>query len=159
MAFVTHDLQCSNGHQQDSVLYKRENGTPACHCGAATHISWHTGKTPGLSGFGQILYDGDRISTSDLEAKRREVQARNPGKNVQIVPDSASQRQARADDRRQRVIENRKRHGKDITANRAARRDKLNSDLRCAQQKGNVNDIARAENHLNRYTKSIEKSA
>ena len=159
MAFVTHDLQCTNGHLQDDVLYKRENGTPLCHCGASTHISWHTGQTPGLSGFGQIMYDGDRISTGDLETKRREVQARHPGKTVQIVPDSPSRRQARADDRRQRVIENRKRHGKDIAANRAARTDKLKRDLRNAQQKGNVNDIARAESHINRYTKSIEKSA
>jgi hypothetical protein len=159
MAFVTHDLQCTNGHQQDGVLYKRESGTPACHCGADTRVSWHTGQTPGLSGFGQIMYDGDKISTGDLEAKRQEVQKRHPGKNVQILPDSASQRQTRADDRRQRVIENRKRHGKDITANRAARTDKLNSDLRSAQKRGNVNDIARAESHLTRYTKSIEKSA
>ena len=160
MAFVTHDLACSSGHLMDSVLYERGSGTPNCpHCESPTHISWHSGQSPGLQGFGNVLYDGQKMTTTELENKRREVQRKNPGKQVAILPNGDLERSRRRADRAHRAYLHRKNSGIDVAANRAQRTASLTEKLRTAQKSGNLDSIDKASNHLNRYRKSLEKSA
>ena len=117
MSFVSHDLICENGHQMPQEIYRRSEGPPPCeYCGAPTRIAWFSGAAPGFTGFGTMNIDGREMSTGDFEPYRRNLAAANPGKRVKV--DSFTDRQVdqRIEERKQRLVNNRKARGVDVQA-------------------------------------------
>lgn len=156
MSYVSHDLVCAEGHYTQS-LYKRSEGTPPCSvCGAETSVSWHSGRAPGVNGFGVVRTDGGTMTTMEFESHKRKIEARNPGTRVKATYYSDAQIDQRIADRRQRVIDARKARGVDMNAVT----EKRVEDLTKQKQKllrGNLNNASTVKKVATINTK-IEKT-
>ena len=128
MSLVSHDLACDNGHRHDSVLHKRDVMPPCQECGAATHISWHSGQAPGINGFGTVNTGNAVMTTGEFAAHCRELEARNPGKTAKVVSLTDNEVDQRIDARKQRLADARKARGTNIEAVRDQRMDQLHRE-------------------------------
>lgn len=114
MSFVSHDLKCANGHLVATEIYRRKDGPPPCEvCGAAQSVTWFSGASPTFTGFGYVMVDGKEMTTSDLDARVKELEAKNPGKYVKVHTPSNSEIDARIDARKQRIADHRAKLGID----------------------------------------------
>ena len=165
MAHVVHDLKCTanSDHLFADVLHRRDELPPCGHCGADTIVSWHSGRAPGLVGFGQMVYNDQKMSTNDFAGKVEQIRRSNPGKEVRVVPDSDSQRRARSEQRLQRLHRHRQKRGTDAQgqfdrhlAEMSKQREAL--DRGTVAPKTPSQTVASMDRKIARFKKSVERN-
>ena len=165
MALVVHYLKCTADDSHLFVdVFHRRGELPVCdYCGAATVISWHSGRAPGLVGFGQMVYNNQAMSTNDFEGKVQQLRKSNPGKEVRVVSDSDSKRRARAEQRLQRLHRHRQKRGIDAQG-QFDRHLSAMSKQREALDRGTVapknpsQTVASMDRQIDRFKKSVERN-
>jgi len=116
MSFIAHGLQCTNDEcalVDNHVFYRKSVGPPACpDCDSPRKIYWGHGHFPGVSGDGIGTFTAMNMGIFGKVETREEynriidvIKQRHPGKRVVVEGDTQTDKQARADDARQRVFE------------------------------------------------------
>ncbi len=116
MGRVVHDLACACGWRSPGGVMHPSGELPPCpECGGPTRVSWHTGRAPGLGGLTEMPFFGERLTSRQIEARVREMEAET-GQQFHIEPDDPKRKQARIEERKHRLEAARRRRGIDTVA-------------------------------------------